>query len=178
MLLSVALRVRLREGYEYFLNRLFKGMPASCQTVSLMERQRRDAISPQNEALLHNIQKHEHTTPLPAKGSAPMIRFSKASSDRAHHNSHIHRVQKKIHHWNWARNLTLCINKSVLLKKKKVQLSAREKMSALNWLNRCGNCPKPVALPVRSSHPVHPNIMRRENTNKPQMFHCNETSCK
>lgn len=93
--------------------------------------------------------------PLSKKRSEPMIRFSKASSDRAYHNSHIHRVQKKIHHWNWARNLTLCINKSVLLKKKKGSAFSSWKMSALNRLDRCGNCPKPVALPV-SSIPIHP----------------------
>lgn len=37
---------------------------------------------------------------------------------------------------------------------------------------------EPFAHPANSpSHKTY-NTMRRENTNKPQMFHCNETSCK
>lgn len=68
----------------------------------------------------------------------------------------------------------LCINKSILFKNS----FSSWKYFALNWLNWCGINPKPIAHPAnKPSHRTH-NIMRRENTNKPQMFHCNETSCK
>lgn len=106
--------------------------------------------------------------------------FNKASSDRAVHNAHIQKLRSKFNIkleqdiWNG-----LCINKSVLLKKKKkisFQL-VKKCLHGTDWMDvEIALNPLPT-LPIPPVHET-PNIMRRENTNKPQMFHCNETSCK
>lgn len=77
-------------------------------------------------------------------------------------------IQQQILNW-------LCINKSFLFKN---SFSLWKKNVALNWLNWRGICPEPIAHPANNPSLETHNIMRRENTNKPQMFHCNETSCK